>query len=46
MNLEGLLEVYERSNDEYYSSSDYKFNKFIEKEIEDIDKSLNQIQEN
>ena len=44
MNFEELLEEYEHSKEQYYSSEDY--NKFNEREIEDIDKSIKQIQDN
>lgn len=46
MNFEELLEEYENSKEGYYSSSDFEYKKFVERDINDIDNSIKQIQEN
>lgn len=44
--LEDILDDYERSKDEFYGSDDNEFDKYFNKEIEDIDNFIELIQEN
>ncbi|WP_298523429.1 AAA family ATPase [uncultured Methanobrevibacter sp.] len=46
MDFTELLEEFEHSKDEYYSSEKYTYNKFLERDINNIDNSIEEIQEN
>ncbi len=46
MNFEELLEEYENLKKEYHSSSNFEYKKFIDRDINNIDTSIKQIQEN
>ena len=44
--INDILEEYEQSKDEFYSSDETEFDKYFDKEIEDIDEFIDIIQEN
>lgn len=46
MNFTELLEEYEHSKDEYYYSDRYSYNKFIERDIDHLDDTIEEIWEN
>ena len=46
MDFSELLEEYEHSKDEYYASINYTYDKFNERDIKEIDDSIDEIQEN
>ena len=46
MDFTELLEEYEHSKDEYYNSPEYTYDKFNERDIAEIDNSIDEIQKN
>lgn len=41
-----LFDEYEQLKDEYYNSENYEYNKFFERDVKDLDESINIINEN